>query len=82
MLTSSIDNDGRHVAAVLNRTDCDIHHAPEGIPCWHVTPGSSHRVGYLAAVCGSRVRRAGFVGAISAVSLQLNTAGGRSRRRS
>lgn len=78
MLPQATDNDGRHVSTILSRTDCTKHHSPVGIPCWHI-PVDGY--GYLAAICGLRAKRAGFVGQISPTSLQQNTAGGRNGSR-
>ncbi len=76
MLNSAIDNDGKHVATILNRTNCDKHQASTGIPCWNIP---IEGFGYLAAVCGLRIKRAGYNGKVTPTSLQQNIAGGRSK---
>lgn len=62
-------NDGKHIAQVVSRTPCKTHQRPIGAPCWDVyldtVKGEVTR-----AVCGSRIRSAGFIGTISETSVQ------------
>lgn len=66
-----LDNDGRHIASILERTTCKKHGAQEGAPCWNVRTGSANWSGFLAAICGARVKRAGFNGKVDPSSLRL-----------
>lgn len=54
-----------YMPSILERSHCDKHNVPKGIPCFHI-PGIR---GYKAAICNGRARSAGFVGKISAMSL-------------
>lgn len=74
-----IENDGKHIHSIIEKARCDNHGAETGIPCWHVAVDG---IGYLAAVCGLRIRRAGYRGEISPTSLSTSTDGGRSKQRS
>jgi hypothetical protein len=62
-------NDGKHIAEVIDRTSCSDHQAESFQPCWDVRldtrPDSLGR-----AVCGRRIRAAGFNGKISETSVQ------------
>lgn len=64
-------NSGEHIDEVVSRTSCDKHDAPEGTPCFYLyydkaslTRGS--------AVCGERIKKAGFDGEIDPRSLRQN----------
>lgn len=71
-----INNDGKHVSKIVAQTECVTHHAPTGIPCWHVNLDTVE--GYGAAVCGIRIKKAGYNGKISDTALQKSgSRGGR-----
>lgn len=69
------DNNGKHVFTIINSTKCVKHDAEEGAPCWTVYVAFSRR--WAPAVCGARIKRAGFTGVPSPASLSLRTPGGR-----
>lgn len=71
-------NDGKHINTVLTRIECRKHSAPEGEPCFYIPPGSDKAKTFLVGVCGSRIKRAGYIGTINPLSLRLKTPGGRS----
>lgn len=62
-------NDGKHIIDVVSRAECKQHAAPVGIPCWNVFPDSQSEAS-ARAVCGSRIRSAGYVGRISETAMQ------------
>ena len=63
------DNDGVHIVNITNSTDCRKHGSEKGKACWYIWPGSSYGRP-LPAICGARVKRAGFNGAVSASSVK------------
>lgn len=69
------DNDGQHIQNILQTTPCHKHKAAEGEACWYVFITFTKRD--APAVCGKRIKRAGFTGSISPSSLSLRTPGGR-----
>lgn len=71
----SLENDGKHVAQILAGIACKKHKAPAGDPCWYVPFGT--KAGYAAALCGARIKLAGFNGTITAVSTQMKSSRGR-----
>ena len=73
----SLVNTGTHIADILRRTKCKKHNALENQPCWDVYYG--YASGTAPALCGARIKRAGYVGKISAMALQ-RTPGGRGSR--
>lgn len=66
------DNDGIHIEHIVNSTKCAKHGAEEGTPCWDIFIGAIQEEGM--AVCGTRIRSAGFEGRISRSSLSLGSA--------
>jgi len=80
-MSNPLINNGKHISRVMDEHSCGRHRAPIGVPCYHITPGSSDSFGYLAGVCGFRIKKAGYNGKISATSMRLKTPGGRSKSR-
>jgi hypothetical protein len=74
-MKSNLENDGQHINEILQTTPCGKHNATEGTACWYVFITYSKR--FAPAVCGKRIKRAGFNGSISAGSLSLRAPGGR-----
>lgn len=68
-------NDGQHIEEIIKTTSCPRHKKAEGDACWYVFITFSKR--FAPAVCGKRIKRAGFTGSISPSSLSLRTPGGR-----
>lgn len=63
------NNDGKRIVDVVDRVVCKKHKAEMGTPCWLIYPdirGSEK----TRAVCGSRIKAAGFVGQISETAVQ------------
>jgi hypothetical protein len=73
-------NSGRHVDDIVSRTSCEKHNAPEGIPCFYIRSDKVSSDQGLA-VCGSRIRKAGFNGKIHPKSLSQGHAGSGTRFR-
>ena len=73
----SFINSGQHISTVLERSRCDVHGAPEGIPCWHIPKGGKGLLGYYAGACGNRIHEAGYNGIITPFSLRRYAPGGR-----
>lgn len=71
-------NDGQHIAYIYNQTECKKHSAEQGTPCWSVLQPDTGR--YLPALCGSRIKKAGFIGHVSSLSLNKKMAGGRNQK--
>jgi hypothetical protein len=57
---------------IMDNTTCKKHHAERSVPCWFVLPGEAN-VNFLSGICGPRVRKLGFSGAISPESLQVKS---------
>lgn len=68
-------NDGRHINGIIGNTTCKKHKAEAGVACWDVYVTASQR--FAPAVCGSRIKRAGYNGKISPSSLSQKAPGGR-----
>jgi len=64
-------NNGEHISEVVNRTSCERHKVPKGIPCFHVYYDTRDALG--PAVCGARVVKAGFNGTINPSSLSKSS---------
>lgn len=62
-----LENSGSHIATILSSTDCRNHDSEPGSPCWDIWLVSNNR--YAPAVCGNRIRRAGFNGKIDPKSM-------------
>lgn len=77
-MSSRIHNDGEHVSYICNQTECPKHRVDKGTPCWSIYQSDTGR--YLPALCGIRIKRAGFVGSISQLSLNKKAAGGRNQQ--
>lgn len=70
-------NDGKHITHIVATVPCGQHQAPRGSACWAVETqvidtDFSERQAY--AVCGSRIRKAGYNGKISPTSVQMKRA--------
>jgi hypothetical protein len=63
------ENNGVHVHALIERTACSHHNVPVGVPC-HTLPNNVNPQTDYVAACGSRIRKAGFNGRISAQSMR------------
>lgn len=61
-------NSGQHIDDVVNRTNCDKHNASEGTPCFYLYYDRTS-ISRGSAVCGERVKKAGFDGQIDPRSL-------------
>jgi len=64
-----MDNPGVHIEVVLDKTNCQKHKVPKGVPCWTIPKGVG-AFGRYAAVCGPRIRSAGFVGKVTPQSIR------------
>lgn len=62
-------NSGQHIDEVIDRVHCNYHEAPIGRACWYVRYDNGVEEG--PAVCGERIRAAGFNGKIQPSSLRL-----------
>ena len=60
-------NDGVHIRAIIEGTSCEKHHAERNVACWDIYVGAISD--WAPAICGARVRKAGFVGTISPTSM-------------
>lgn len=65
-----MDNLGVHIAGAIDRTTCTKHDAPKGIPCWSLPKNVAGDLGHYASICGTRIKRAGFIGQISPQSMR------------
>lgn len=72
-------NDGTHIRRVIDSVECKKHNALLGVPCFHIKPGRPDAFGYLAGICGRRIREHGFTGDVTPMSMSLKTPGGRHR---
>jgi hypothetical protein len=63
------ENHGTHLRALIERTGCGIHKVPNGVPC-HVLPNNVNPEADYVAACGSRIKKGGFIGRISAQSMR------------
>lgn len=70
----SMENDGRHIVNAMERTSCKKHDAPKGVPCWTLSKNVKGGFGRYAAICGTRIRKAGYNGQISPSSMQRSPA--------
>lgn len=66
---SAPENTGVHLHALIERTGCGIHSVPAGVPC-HTLPNNVNPETDYVAACGSRIKKAGFIGRISAQSMR------------
>jgi hypothetical protein len=73
-------NTGVHIVEVLERTACERHKVPKGIPCFLIYYDT--RENYGPAVCGGRVVKAGFNGTINPSSLSKSSKRQATRNRS
>lgn len=64
-------NNGKHLEHVVNTTVCGQHKAGKHVACWSINSGSPTGPDQLLAVCGRRIRKAGYNGKISSTALQL-----------
>lgn len=65
----SFVSDGVFIPTIMEGTTCDRHQAGVGTACWGVYISITNRV--APAVCGRRIRKAGYAGKISAESLRV-----------
>lgn len=63
----------KYMETVLTRVPCAKHNAHRGDPCWLVIPDAS-KFGLLFGACGSRTKKAGFVGTPNQASLRVKSA--------
>lgn len=76
----NLDNNGEHILTILGTTDCKKHEASFLSPCWYILPGAENQaVPFLPAVCGARIKKAGFNGKISESSYQTKRDASRKR---
>lgn len=68
-------NSGKHIDDVIRRTTCDRHNGDKGIACFYVFYGSKNGEAG-PAICGDRVKAAGFNGKIQPSSLRLKAKDG------
>lgn len=61
-------NTGQHITDAIMRSVCVKHGAQKGEPCWHI-PLSNASADNLRAICGLRIKHAGYIGKISETSL-------------
>lgn len=76
-----MQNDGKRIESIINSTACGKHQADRGVACWSVATRiveSDFSERYGLAVCGRRIKKAGFNGKIDPRSLRSKSAGGRS----
>lgn len=74
-------NSGKHIDDIIGRTDCSIHYAGIGSPCFEVRYGNG-KGEYGPGICGPRIKKAGFNGKIHPSSLsRSNASNGSSPRR-
>lgn len=69
MFNSVFENKGVHLHSLIERVECEIHHVPMGVPCFHL-PNNMNKEAYYVGACGSRVKKAGFNGKISPQSVR------------
>jgi hypothetical protein len=72
-MLEQIENHGIHMHRAIENTSCGKHQVPKGIPCWHMHKNVEGAEGYYGAICGSRIRKAGFIGKISASSMRARS---------
>lgn len=70
MLNSIADNRGEHLHHAVGTTTCKKHKADVGMPCWVLPSNNVFTNMFHYAICGSRIRSAGFVGKVSADSMR------------
>ena len=58
----------RKIDRAVETTKCSKHKAVEGIACWTIIGSEDGR--FHQAICGQRIRRAGFVGKIKPESMR------------
>lgn len=65
-------NSGEHIDDIVFGTICSIHGAEKGTPCFHIyyDDGKGTKA---PAVCGPRIRKAGFNGEINPISLSRSS---------
>ena len=68
-----IENAGVHLHDAINTTVCAKHNVDIVVPCWSVSNGSGDTIRNYASICGSRIRRAGFSGKVTAQSLSTKS---------
>ena len=67
--TPVAENDGLHIESIVNAGPCKKHAVPEGVACYQVP--KSNTSGYYTGVCGQRIKKAGFNGFVSDLSLSI-----------
>lgn len=63
------ENTGVHLHHLIDRVGCGFHKVPVGVPC-HTLPNNVNPQTDYVAACGSRIKKAGFNGRISAQSMR------------
>lgn len=64
-------NDGVHIVYIMGVNPCARHGADLGTPCWYLHISATKSLS--PAVCGSRIKAAGYNGKISEESLRKST---------
>lgn len=67
-------NDGKHIDDIIARTECKMHQADKGSPCWYIRYSNTNKEG--PGICNARVKAAGFNGKIKPNSLRQRRANG------
>ena len=70
-MLEQIENHGKHLHRAIATTSCGVHKVPTGVPCWHMIKNVEGAEGFYGAICGKRIRKAGFIGKISASSMRV-----------
>jgi hypothetical protein len=70
-MLEQIENHGKHLHRAIDTTSCGVHKVPTGVPCWHMIKNVEGGEGFYGAICGKRIRKAGFIGKISASSMRV-----------
>lgn len=68
-MLNTIDNQGQHLHRTIGNTTCGDHKADIGAPCW-VLPSNRSFGSFYYAICGKRIKKAGFIGKISPESIR------------
>lgn len=61
------ENNGIHISSIISSTSCEHHDAAQNEGCWYIWVATDQSKS--PAVCGRRIRKAGFTGTITPLSL-------------
>lgn len=61
-------NSGEHIDEIVDKIGCDRHRVAKGVPCFEIRYNDG-RGKPGPAVCGSRIKKAGFNGKINPISI-------------